>query len=414
MTRGRGLGPLVLSRLLPSLLLLPLLLLIACQGGSSPPQVLSFTADPAVVHPGETSTLRWTVTGADSIVLDPGAQDVSGANSAVVHPMGTTSYTLTATGAGGSDSAQVTVSVDASVEVRGRVIGLDGRPAAGVDVYLAGEGHATSDAEGRFVFEGVLRPYTIHLLHPSADPSVGDLAISYLGLTSEEPVLTSSAALSAAEHHGSVYGTVSAGTGFPQPASHVTRVTYASDGTRGTVDADGASGDFALPGMTWFGADAVGALHALQWRTDAGGLPVEYVGHGTRDLTLHAPIIGYLAQDMALLPVGEGNVSGTVELPSGYVLGARWCNVMYAEGGWATVAAELFPPAGFSYVTPTIPDAGISVFVLAGAPSGEFIAAIRTPLPTDASGVVVTVPSVPELASPAEASAGVGYDTEFT
>jgi len=74
------------------------------------PQITSFTASPAAITIGQSSTLSWSVSGATSLVLNPGAIPVT--TSAVVTPQATTDYTLTATNSGGSASATVRVTVN--------------------------------------------------------------------------------------------------------------------------------------------------------------------------------------------------------------------------------------------------------------------------------------------------------------
>jgi hypothetical protein len=74
------------------------------------PVILSFTASPASIMPGESSTLSWSVTGAATLSLSPGTGPVAGA-SQVVSPVATTQYTLTAANAHGSASATTTVTV---------------------------------------------------------------------------------------------------------------------------------------------------------------------------------------------------------------------------------------------------------------------------------------------------------------
>ena len=91
------------------------LLLSACGGGSTPepaPVVSSFTATPASVLLGASSTLAWSVSGATSVALDQGIGVVTG-TSQVVNPGMTTTYTLTATGPGGTTTRTATVTVTA-------------------------------------------------------------------------------------------------------------------------------------------------------------------------------------------------------------------------------------------------------------------------------------------------------------
>ncbi len=72
----------------------------------------SFSAYPATVPPGGSSTLSWTVSGAESIEIDTGAGEVASKGTTVVSPAATTVYTLVATDAEGETitaTAEVTV-----------------------------------------------------------------------------------------------------------------------------------------------------------------------------------------------------------------------------------------------------------------------------------------------------------------
>jgi hypothetical protein len=75
------------------------------------PVITSFTANPATITAGQSSTLSWTTTNAVSVSIS-GIGEVQPANGSVsVSPTATTTYTLTATGNGGSITRTVTVSV---------------------------------------------------------------------------------------------------------------------------------------------------------------------------------------------------------------------------------------------------------------------------------------------------------------
>jgi hypothetical protein len=382
--------------------------LVACQTGGGPPRVLSFTADPPAITAGGSSTLRWQVTGATTITIAPGVGDVSGTNTTIVTPATTTTYTLTASGDGGSATDDLTVTVDTGIDVAGRVLGLDGRPAPSVLVTVLGVGTVPANFDGTFVLPDVQPPYTIHVRHP-----LEPLVVTYVGLTIPDPVLIVSGTPTTAQHTASFYGTISGGTNFPQPASHVTRVTFASSATRGTVDADGTSGAFQVGPLPWFGADTSGAMHALQWNYDANNLPVDYTGHGMRPRGLSGPILAYLGEDMALLPVNEGAVSGTTTVPAGYTLTARSMSVVYDEGGWVVPAAQLGPTTPFTYVTPQISDTSIAITGLAVAPGGELSYAVRANLTATATGVNLVLPAAPSLVAPADTAVNVGYGTGF-
>ncbi|MGZ6372084.1 MAG: hypothetical protein ACXWL8_01670 [Candidatus Limnocylindria bacterium] len=82
------------------------------QNNTPPPVINSFSPDSPTVAPGQSTTLRWSVTNAVSISIDHGVGAASG-TSAVVQPTDTTVYTLTATNAGGSTTSATTVTVRA-------------------------------------------------------------------------------------------------------------------------------------------------------------------------------------------------------------------------------------------------------------------------------------------------------------
>ena len=76
-------------------------------------QILSFTASPNSIQPGQSVTLQWAVINADRILLDRGIGIVAARDSRTVTPSVTTTYTLTAApyrGATG-DTKSVTVTV---------------------------------------------------------------------------------------------------------------------------------------------------------------------------------------------------------------------------------------------------------------------------------------------------------------
>ncbi|MBS2024058.1 MAG: hypothetical protein JST92_16775 [Deltaproteobacteria bacterium] len=77
---------------------------------AAPPVISSFTASPASIQKGSTSTLSWATVNANSFGIDHGVVITSG-SSVVVAPTSTTTYTLTAIGAGGQTTAQATVTV---------------------------------------------------------------------------------------------------------------------------------------------------------------------------------------------------------------------------------------------------------------------------------------------------------------
>ena len=85
-------------------------------GGTPPPppatpSIASFSASPASVTAGQSSTLSWTASNATSLTIDQGVGDVTGKSSVSVTPSLTTAYTLIASNASGSATAKTTVTV---------------------------------------------------------------------------------------------------------------------------------------------------------------------------------------------------------------------------------------------------------------------------------------------------------------
>jgi peptidoglycan-associated lipoprotein len=74
---------------------------------------VQFSAEPASIARGEAATLRWTVTDADSVRIEPGVGAVQASGSRQVFPSSSTSYKITATGAGGTTEANAYVNVSA-------------------------------------------------------------------------------------------------------------------------------------------------------------------------------------------------------------------------------------------------------------------------------------------------------------
>jgi len=78
------------------------------------PVISQFTAEPDSIQRGQSSTLRWTVTGqANNISIDQGIGVVQATGNRRVLPDNSTTYTLTASGPGGNTTARATVNVTA-------------------------------------------------------------------------------------------------------------------------------------------------------------------------------------------------------------------------------------------------------------------------------------------------------------
>jgi len=75
------------------------------------PPVVSLVAYPTDIAQGHFSTLSWTCTNADVIVLEPMGWTMSSSGSYMTNPGATTTYSIVATGPGGTTTASVTVTL---------------------------------------------------------------------------------------------------------------------------------------------------------------------------------------------------------------------------------------------------------------------------------------------------------------
>ncbi len=71
----------------------------------------TLTSSPAIIPPGQLSTLTWSSQYATSLDLEPGIGIVSAQGSITVSPPSTTTYTLTATGGGGTATTSTSITV---------------------------------------------------------------------------------------------------------------------------------------------------------------------------------------------------------------------------------------------------------------------------------------------------------------
>ena len=77
------------------------------------PTINNFSAEPSSIERGQSSTLRWSVSDATDIRIEPGLGSVTASGNRTVFPGNTTSYTLTARGPGDERTASATVTVTA-------------------------------------------------------------------------------------------------------------------------------------------------------------------------------------------------------------------------------------------------------------------------------------------------------------
>lgn len=115
------------------------------------PVINSFSADKSSLDVGETATLTWNTTNANSVTLSPGVGTVAASGSTTVTPAATTIYTLTASGQSGSKVSSTTIITvmprisptintgQATIQ-KGQATSLSWNAPAALRVYISGVG----------------------------------------------------------------------------------------------------------------------------------------------------------------------------------------------------------------------------------------------------------------------------------
>jgi len=397
------------------------LLVAACgdeDGPSGPaapvtaPTIQSFTATPTTVAAtGDTVEFRWRTTDATSLAIEPGIGSVTPTDSGSVRRFvsATTTFTLTATNGAGSASADATVTAASStITVTGTVIGQFTGPLPNVPVIISGHPSTTTDASGNFTVSGVAMPYEATVV-----ATASKRAMVYKGLTRPDPILYSvDLSLAMFPYSATLSGTISGGTGFPQPANHRTAVAFASDEAGGTNTANGATGAYSL-GLGWAGpVTTTGTIHGLQWE-EASTLPVTYKGYGTNAGVALADGGVFTGQNITMSSIPTATLSGTVIVPSGYSLGIKIVSAVFGRAGSIDVVADGSSTASFSYATPSIPGVSLGLRVIASSSTGN-TNIWRVGLDPSASGLTITIPVAPSQTLPVNAATNVDTTTVFS
>jgi len=298
---------------------------------------------------------------------------------------------------------------DDTITVKGMVVNHLGIPLSGVHVAIGKYGEhwpVYTQGDGRFTMNDVKTPYDAEI---GGGSICGAHTVFYQGLTRSDPVLTLSGVVNCSSWpsspwKASIAGALSGGGGFPQPG-HAARVAFGSqDFFSGMIAA--ADGTFSSVEQ-WYGRDPVsGDLHALQWQEDGNGLPSTYTGYGARPgivLTDGASLTG---QDIALGPVGTGQVSGTATVPAGFSLTLRTMALRVGEYGYLPIVEEAAPSEAFAYEVPQLAGSKIAVRFEATSATGDVSTANRALAP-GTSGVSMALPAAVTLLQPAAGATGV-------
>src|SRR5262245_41367335 len=87
------------------------------EAGQLPARIMSFTAEPLTIKPGESAILKWAVENPRSTTIEPTVGRAVPFGELKVTPAATTTYTLTVTGVNGTLTKTVTVTVAGTTPV---------------------------------------------------------------------------------------------------------------------------------------------------------------------------------------------------------------------------------------------------------------------------------------------------------
>lgn len=77
-----------------------------------PPVINEFTISPSTIVLSENATMRWSVSGARTVTINPGLGAVPSSGYSLIVPSGSTTYTLTASNSFGSNTATATITTN--------------------------------------------------------------------------------------------------------------------------------------------------------------------------------------------------------------------------------------------------------------------------------------------------------------
>jgi hypothetical protein len=210
--------------------------------------ITSFTATPASITPGQSSTLAWTTKPTvSSVSIDNGIGPMGANASTSVHPTATTTYTLTATGTANGNlvTKTTTLTVGAAAPTISSVTPNHGPTAGGTAVVIGGTNltGATVTFGGTAVAVGSSTASTVNVTAPphAAGPVTVTVTTSG-GTASALYTYDAPAALPAITTITPAHGPITGGTKVTIAGTNLTDATSVAFGaTNGTVTANTAT-----------------------------------------------------------------------------------------------------------------------------------------------------------------------------
>jgi len=303
-----------------------------------------------------------------------------------------------------------TTGAGAIITVTGKVAGQNGQAVAGVPVSIRGIPSTNTDASGNFTFAGVSTPYDITVINAGTNA-----ALIYKGLTRTDPVLVFPGTVTGTTRSGSISGKVTGGT-FPSPGPRdVTRVEWSSPEITQTALA-ATDGTFGFS-PSWFGpATTTGGIYALQFTTDAQGIPVAggYKGYAAKTGLALASGGALANQTDSLLPVTSTQLTAAITVPAGYTLLRKTVYLQVTPNVAIPLLQDTSKTLSPSYYTPMVTGGTIALGIQLTGTSGSQSLTWKNGNAAGAAGVAATPIVPPELSLPLAAATGVDTTVTFS
>ncbi len=295
------------------------------------------------------------------------------------------------------------------ITVTGKVIGINNQPVASVPVQIVGVPSVNTDANGAFTIANVTTPYTIIVVD-----GANNRALVYRGLTRSDPTLFWLGATPGTLHSAAVSGSLVAWTPIAPGTQTTARAGFVSPDASGNATVNNTSGNVTIS-SSWYGSTTTtGTIYALIWNYDSNILPTTFVKFGKRSNVTLLDGTTNSGQNDTIGVAQTAQISGTVNVPSGYTLKSRSVYAVFESKLGIPILSDGTTVPNFTYNTPNVTGAGASLVALAQDATGSVVESFMSGLGVNQTGITMTMPAAPEQSLPVDNATGVTTKTPFS
>jgi Bacterial Ig-like domain/Carboxypeptidase regulatory-like domain len=322
-----------------------------------------------------------------------------------------TAYVVTVNGADVAGNALESTTLSfrtaspATISLTGRVVGSNGQPLTNAPVVLLSDPSRTTstDASGGFTFDKVRAPYDVAAVNSSGETAH---VLVYRGLTRRDPTLAFIDDEFGQYRYAGVYGYVYRGGSDESPREY--QCAFESDSV--PLGCSLFDQRYAAS-LYWRGANTlVGTMHLVGWESQDTARS-NYV-YGKREAVAVGDQNATVGADVAVNAVASGALSGSVAVANGLTVFRRDLNLNFTDDASAALLFDYSNNSSFSYTTPVIDNATLSLSAYAFGNGFERVTASRRNLASNSSGVRLSLPAAPALGLPLNNVNGVNLEKQ--